>query len=368
MSGGRIEFNFSKMSPEVRRRAVEKMSSKERLTCVRRMYVKYPRTEEILKRIAYIHAEAFDLSEDMEPENNLLFTGAQGAGKTRVIARYKKQYQSEANERESDQRYTRVTHVPILIASIPHKATDKAVVTELLRQIGDPDPADGSAEEQTIRLFHFIHECGVEIIILDEFQHIIDADSDKVLMKVANFLKRILKETRKPLILAGMPHSVRILDNNPQFNRLFTKRMSIEPLAWSDSEEKSCEMKAFLRQIDDLLPFPERSNLSDHATAYKFHMATGGVVAKVMKLVRKAAEFVIGESRDFITEVDLYRAFKDQLEDQDIKVKNQFLTISQRPGRTATPKSAEKKDTGGINRRVLAIQEKVTGKDIFSRG
>jgi Cdc6-like AAA superfamily ATPase len=362
-SGSEFTLNYSKMTPGERRAAVGSIPLEDRLLYVRKMYVRYPQTEAILLRIAYIHDEAKQLPDEMEPENNLLVMGVQGAGKTRLITRYKRRFETRLVNVETSVGIAEVTQIPVLVATIPHRASDKAVVTELLRELGDPDPEDGSTEEQTSRLLDLLEKCGVELIILDEFQHIIDAESDKVLMKVANFLKRILKVSRKPLVLVGMPNSVRILDGNPQFNRLFTKRMHIEPLAWSDKEEQKCDLKRFLDQVDDLLPLPVRSQISCHDIAYKFYLATGGNIARVMKLVRKAAEFAINNEEDSITENHLYRAFNDQLKDQDGKIENPFLSCQNRRPKSTTP--AKSNNGGGTNKRVSAARPEITGRDLL---
>lgn len=365
-----VEYNLARMSPSEKRQAIERMSPRERLSCVRRIYITFPRLQTIFDRIEYIHQEAFDLPEDAEPENNLLLTGLHGVGKTRLINRYKKRFPRKSVRKETKLGTVSVTHVPVLVATIPHRATDKAVVTELLVELGDPDAGDGSAVEQTLRLFNLIGECCVELIILDDFQHIIDADSDRVLMNVANFLKRILKKTKKPLILVGRPKSVRILNDNPQFNRLFSKRITIEPLKWKNSPSNKCELKSFLQYTDDSLPFSESSKLSSHDTAYKIFTATGGFLYRVMKLVRKAAEFAISLGKEAITEEDLYRAFIDQLQDEDKdedkRVKNPFLSNS--PRSAGTPKTTVRSDQGGTNRRVKATEERLTASRILGRG
>jgi hypothetical protein len=199
--------------------------------------------------------------------------------------------------------------------------------------------------------------CEVEIIILDEFQNFIDRDSEKILRNVANRLKDILIKTKKPMVLAGMPNSVQILVDNPQLNRRFSRRMSLEPLEWDEANCNDCELVNFLQLLDEALPLPALSHLSRRETAFRLASATDGVVANVMKLVRRAAAFAISRSAIRIDLNDLFNAYVDQLADGNPKKENPF---DQRPEIETRVRSVENKtsDKGGTNKRVRAAKNK----------
>ncbi len=338
-----------------------KMSAKEKKALVKKVYVKYPRSEEILDRIDYVRVEAKDA---LDAENNLQVTGGLGAGKTRLITKYEKRFPRYEMEKQTSAGPIMITIVPVLSASIPAKATDKTLLTELLNRLGDPDPKAGNTTSQTHRLCELCEKCMVEIILLDECQHFIDTDSEKVLMKVANCLKDILIKTKKPIILFGMPNSARILNENGQLNRRFTRRMSLDPLGWNADEGEWCELKEFLKCLNDALPFEQSSNLSDHSIAYRFHVATEGVVEKIMKLVRTAACFAIEQGKGHIRMEDLSDAYYDQLADASPEQDNPFLekpSVSQKRSRRA---SNNPKDT---NKRVRALVPKPRASEVLRR-
>lgn len=153
----------------------------------------------------------------------------------------------------------------------------------------------GTTVNQTLRLLGLIRECGVELIILDEFQHFIDRDSNHILLTVANWLKDLLNEASIPMILTGMPYSEIILQANAQLERRFTMRERLDPFRW-ESEARQTEFRIFLRYLDESLPLAERSHLSDSETAFRVYCATGGVIGYVMKLIRRAAVLAISRS------------------------------------------------------------------------
>lgn len=338
------------------------MSDQERKALVKKIYVKYPRSEEILSRIDHVRIEVKDA---LDAENNLQVTGGLGAGKTRLITKYEKRFPRYELKKQTNAGIKKVTIVPVLTASIPAKATDKTLLTELLYRLGDLDPKAGNTTSQTQRLCGLMDECMVEITLLDECQHFIDTESEKVLMKVANCLKDILIKTKKPIVLFGMPNSARLLNENGQLNRRFTKRMSLDPLEWNAAEEERCELKEFLNCLDDALPFDEKSNLSEHCMAYRFHVATGGVVEKVMKIVRTAACFAIDQSKGGIEINDLSDAYFDQLADAMPESENPFSGYLAEPKKARSIKAPEQPE--GTNRRVKPSINKPRGNELLRR-
>jgi hypothetical protein len=256
------------------------ISKAERIRMVERAYIGFPRFNRIGEKMAYCHQHSKIAA---EPEC-LLITGNTGAGKTTLCNVYAERYPRQA----SAEGLT----VPVLATSIPALASAKNLVTRLLVALGDPAPHKGSQDNQTLRLTKLIEECGVELIILDEFQHFIDRDSNNILQNVANWLKELLNATRVPMILVGMPYSEIVLRANDQLERRFTMREHLAPFGWENPEQQA-EFKMFLRYLDELLPLPQRSNLSDHETALRIYCATLGITGYVMKLVRRAAVIAV---------------------------------------------------------------------------
>src|SRR5262249_45705188 len=150
------------------------LTSGERVILVEQIFISFPRLNHVKEKIAYCHNHSKVAA---EPEC-LLITGQTGAGKTTLCKVYSEQF-------PRSQTQGGIT-VPILSASIPVPATAKSLVTRLLVALGDPMAVRGTTVTQTLRLVKLIRECKVELIILDEFQHFIDRDSNHILQTVAN--------------------------------------------------------------------------------------------------------------------------------------------------------------------------------------
>lgn len=256
-----------------------KMTQEQRLTAVEHLYVVSPRHRQLLDKMEYCRT----YSRISREPKCMLIEGYQGAGKTTLHEYYER---LRPRERTEDGM-----KIPVLAATIAVPATVKSLVTKLLRTLGDPEAERGSIVNQTHRLYYFLKECGVEILVLDEFQHFIDRDSQKILKTISDWLKVLIVETRLPIVLIGMPYSHFVLDarGNEQLKRRFSIREDLTPFTWGETSEAQMEFRTFLKMVDDELPLPGRSHLGGVATAFRFYCATGGVMYSVMELVRTAA-------------------------------------------------------------------------------
>ena len=47
----------------------------------------------------------------------------------------------------------------------------------------------------------------IELIIIDEFQHLVEKSSNRILSRVSDWLKMLINKTKYSIILFGMPYS-----------------------------------------------------------------------------------------------------------------------------------------------------------------
>jgi hypothetical protein len=71
-------------------------------------------------------------------------------------------------------------------------------------ELGDPAAHEGNQPSLGSRLIRFIKECNVELVILNDLEHLIDSETDKIPAKVSNWLKILIKETGVPFLVIGI--------------------------------------------------------------------------------------------------------------------------------------------------------------------
>lgn len=278
------------------------MPDEERISLAESIFIVYPRLKQLLDDIDHCRTHS---KISAEPEC-MFIGGLAGAGKTTTQLYYLKQFQRK--------RFGDGWNIPALRARVPNRATDKTLVTALLKSIGDPAAEMGSAYRQTVRLINRMNDAGVEICHIDEFQHFVDKDSAKVLKNVSDWLKNLIDESARPFIIWGMPYADQILYEvgNEQLRRRFSIRKSLDPFGWASKTEKD-EYRAFLKKVDEKLPFDSCSGLASITMAFRFYCATNGRIGYVMKIIRRASEIAIRSKMPILNLEVLAQAYHDRL-------------------------------------------------------
>lgn len=298
------------------RKKYQDISIEDRLSLIENIFVMHPSFQRCFNTINECH----EYSKISKEPLCALIRGEPGVGKTTLCEKYEQAHpRVELNEK---------TEISVLITRIPIPATSKNMVSALLIALGDPLADKGTTYNQTVRLFRLLKECEVEIIILDEFHHFIDRDSDKILHTVSDWLKQLINEARVPIVLVGLPHSIGILEANSQLKRRFAMRGDeLTNFRWLEKTDKNelttkktnhasflndntNDFRIFLKILDDALPLAEDSNLAGQVLAYRIWKATDGNVNRTMKLIRYAARLALKKGNEKIILSYLEEAFE----------------------------------------------------------
>lgn len=275
-------------------RTMSKEEKHKRLKDIRIIHPRFKRALDLIKRCH----ESTKISKDPQC---MLITGKSGSGKSTIFDAY-----IQLNDRivYEDTRTKKV----ILWAEIPSPTTIMSFLEALLEKLGDPFPKSGTKGSKHRRLVNLIKDCGVELIMLDEFQHFVHPHNKKINYDVSDCFKSIVNQTKVPVVLFGLEESKNVLNCNDQLNRRFSMRYNI-PLFGNDNPQKLREFSTLLNGIDLLLPFPEPVGLAEDGMVQRFFYATDGLMDSIIKIIRDAAEIAIEKEQDTIFLQDFQKAY-----------------------------------------------------------
>jgi hypothetical protein len=183
------------------------------------------------------------------------------------------------------------TIIPALSSVVPVPASYHTLAYQLLIDLGDPVP-NGSTAQKTRRLVELMKDCEVELLIIDEVNHLLDKESGRILKTPCDWLKNLMNATGIPVVLFGTPGAGKVIGDNPQLRRRFSTCYKLEPFGFETPEEKA-NFRKFLYVLDAQLPLTERSGLANRDLSFRIHYATGGSLAYVMKLIRRATHLAL---------------------------------------------------------------------------
>lgn len=346
-------------------KAFSEMSFQERLLIVDSIRIIYPAFIDMLNLIEDYHL----YNKKIEPD--CVFIGADtGAGKSTLKDEYSRRYPPTLTVKKG----AHVNINKVLSSSIPPKATILGTAGNLLRDLGDPGYNRGSIDTKTARLHKALEISEVELIILDELNHLYDRDSQKLLKLVADWLKTLTVETNIPIIALGLPTATSVFNPevNAQLSRRFMRRVSLKPLLW-DAEDNNSIVK-FLCAVEESLPLMQPSNLFAEDMALRFFYATDGSIAHVMTLIRQGTRKALRNHQEFL-DMSVFATVFDELIRNDkphkqinpfqesfVKVEQEFMEESKRAqDKNSEQIESEEPGNRATNNRIKAGKQKTLG-------
>lgn len=263
------------------------MTKEEKINQIWQLEILHENMKSILTSIEECHQSYFRKGDN----SNMFISGETGLGKTTICYHYAAKYPRQNDESG--------TLVPVLYTRTPSSPTLKSLTTKMLDDLCDPAAEKGSFVKQKIRLKELIQACGTQLVILDELQHLIDADRERILKSVSNLVKELIEELQVPIVMVGLPESLGVLTSNRQLGRRVSQRPMLSEFRWDDETQRR-QFRSFLKTIDEKLPLEKSSQLATFDLAKKIHFASDGVMDHFMKLIRHAAQIAVELDLDHI--------------------------------------------------------------------
>lgn len=247
---------------------------------------------------------------------NLMIQGESGTGKTTLCLALIDKYPRVSLE---DRDLIPVLHVPF-----PAAATIAGMLETMLEKLGDPSPGTGTNSAKTARAIKLAKACGVELMLLDEGQHVQDRGKLSTQYLVGDCLKMIIDEVAVPTVLLGLPRVEMLIRVNEQLRRRFTRRLQMA-LGQDKRFPLHLECLQLFTSLAPALPVPLTSGTYDwDEFGRRLHAATDGRVGYVKVLLLAAIGLVFRHDLKEISPRELETAFTEEIWDAGIGPLNPF--------------------------------------------
>ncbi len=229
------------------------------------------------------------------------------------------------------------------VASIPPRPNERDIYKALLRACDYDCPDRERTEAVRRRSFGVIRDHGIQMIALDEVNHLAEAGANLPHRAAADHFKSIADETGVGLILTGLPKFQTVIDGNEQFRDRCHATVHYLPYDWHEEPDRSEFFGAVVTILDRFRDAGVAVEIDEFDATRRLYGASGGRVGMMLWLMsgaaatletgaplgleeigaaavrmlqkRGAADFLAGDPPE---DRDLFRAYLDILKEADL--------------------------------------------------
>lgn len=233
----------------------------------------------------------------LSEKRHALLLGESGCGKTTVLDILRKEFEVDSHPNVFALGQYRKQRMVVL--TLPSHITPKSLTQQLLMAYGVTTNLNATCFELTQRAIEYISRCQTEIVVCDEYQHLLALGSGGVsgqstrLREAQNWMKGMLNATTASFLVVGVPEIFRLVENHEQLSRRFTHIHTLEPLP--PPSDKCTDLVDFvdgllMNAATELPYFEDMEYLANSPeNARKIYTATTGSPTRIKDLVIAAA-------------------------------------------------------------------------------
>jgi len=216
-----------------------------------------------------------------------MVVGPTGIGKSRLL-----------DSVLSDKRFlpyetSKGTMRPLIRFEAPDTPTSKSISQRFLETQGDPHWEENSHKHQNVlmsRAFNYLRNQQTKLVVIDEAQGFLARTGA---YSASEFIKRIVNAGICPIVLAGLPTMLDLLDNE-QFSTRCTLIIELSPFNWFDAVHQK-EYRQVLKGMQEKVPaLSSGVPLSSVAVARGLNYASYGLLRETRQLITAAIDFAAG--------------------------------------------------------------------------
>lgn len=177
---------------------------------VKSAYFKTRNDDELLVKLKRIER---GIADELEPGHALTVLGESGSGKSTVV---RKALKSLTTLQDYDDGYGNMMR-PILYVTAPPSSTMTDLAAEILERLGYENSVIGRGASVYHKVQRSLRNYDTKLIVIDEFQHVLQAPKIKGAAYVTDTLKNMLQDSSWPvhLVLVGLPEIDTLIERDP---------------------------------------------------------------------------------------------------------------------------------------------------------
>jgi hypothetical protein len=223
---------------------------------------------------------------------NVLVHGVSGAGKSMIIEKFLRDHPMESAPGAS--------HRAIVSMQMPPMPTMRSFFSELLRCLDCPVIIGSKISELEHDALQQLKKIQPRLLAIDEVHHLL-ACAPREQRAALNVLKYLSNQLRVSIVALGTSEALHVMRTDPQIASRFE---SCALPGWTASDDLRRFVASFLLQLG-----VDPAEIVNNAVTMGYILElTGGVMGRIVELLRQAARLTIGRRSMKITSDDLQHA------------------------------------------------------------
>lgn len=231
----------------------------------------------------------------LRPRNLLIF-GESGLGKSTILKRWEMRVREESARRAEspDLRTSNWAALPVIRIQTPPAGDEAKLYNNILVEFGMRLPSSISLAQKELTVRRLMAECGVRVLLMDEFHNALSGRFDKRL-HFNVLVKNLTNETGVPIVAAGTASVDQVFHKDDQLNRRFS-RIKLERM------QRGEEWNRILRAFGRLIPLQQPSDLTEASLSERLYSRSNGIIGELSNLLYDAAIAAVQSGEERITE------------------------------------------------------------------
>ncbi len=272
----------------------------------------FPTFDRAIQRISRIH----QMAKAGNKPRHLMLLGPSGAGKSSVLEEYIRHFPT-INEVEQQR-------ISVLRVEIKSSPTVRSVAEDILKAMGVAMAYRGTVNEKTDRVVSSLKKFHVEILLLDEVQHLLGASRRSFgSNNETEWLKTLLNLIDIPVVLSGLPYADALLTSNEQLRRRLDGTHHITPFSIED-DEAAANFAGVVNWFDQEIHHGHPTGLHQGDMLNRLFYASNGLIGYLSKLLIGAMEIRLEHGYKQIEPWMLEQSFSQNLWTEGIGPLNPF--------------------------------------------
>jgi hypothetical protein len=264
----------------------------------------YPRQIEIMIQLDELRLAGIEKKKTRRPQNGLRVEAVSRSGKSVGAEQYRDHVNSQPGR---DPKL-----MPVLIVPLEELGTSRSFFADGLAVLGDGFSTAGTEEKLKARFKDAIEELGVELLIVDEVNHLCKRHSFG--RDVADSLKRFLDDGVVPVAFFGTEEAAELFARSKQLSGRLGAPYKLPPLQWHIDYDRELFL-GFVEHLDDAMVekgvLRKKAGLAQEGVAELLCEASNGIIGQLCCIVKEAVREAVRRDADTFDVEDLALAVDD---------------------------------------------------------